>query len=457
MDEGAFQRALEFARSIRTDELSIGPTIAVGPTAFSGDLSEARSQDSEPSSTVQLSAETTEQTDNDFWDTATTPDKSREGQVPGQNQREELIYWLRELGPYRKGPFSFFGEQVASHWNSDAKWQHCRPFLESDPSVVSGDVLDLGCNNGYYLLRLLELKKTGTITGMDPARPFYQQFRFLQEMLGPEHPACSVRFIPCGHEGLKSDIPVPLSPESTGESGASWAMGAEKNEEPGISRTGREKREVGGAGSEKHRDSAISRTSGEKREGDSADSEKDRDSVISRTATEKVESDPADAEKDGQGGTSRTGDAGRREWNGEEVANTEFDAILCWGVIYHRTDPIELLRTIHGALRTGGMLYLESMAIPDDPAAPYPRAIVPSGKYAGARGIWHVPDAESLKNYLHRSGFRDIEILKQWDYAAELNPETGLPVLDEFLDPARPGFLKDGLPAPIRILVRARR
>ena len=103
------------------------------------------------------------------------------------------------------------------------------------------------------------------------------------------------------------------------------------------------------------------------------------------------------------------------------------------------------------------MLYLESMAIPDDPAAPYPRAIVPSGKYAGARGIWHVPDAESLKNYLHRSGFRDIEILKQWDYAAELKPETGLPVLDEFLDPARPGFLKDGLPAPIRILVRARR
>ena len=434
MDEGAFQRALEFARSIRTDELSIGPTIAVGPTAFSGDLSEARSQDSEPGSTVQLSAETTEQTDNDFWDTATTPDKSREGQVPGQNQREELIYWLNELGPYRKGPFSFFGEQVASHWNSDAKWQHCRPFLESDPSVVSGDVLDLGCNNGYYLLRLLELKKTGTITGMDPARPFYQQFRFLQEMLGPEHPACSVRFIPCGHEGLKSEIPQPLAPESTGESAASWAMGAEKNEERGISRTGREKREGGGAGSEKH-----------------------RDSVISRTATEKVESDPAGAEKNEDRGTSRTGDAGRREWNGEEVANTEFDAILCWGVIYHRTDPIELLRTIHGALRTGGMLYLESMAIPDDPAAPYPRAIVPSGKYAGARGIWHVPDAESLKNYLHRSGFRDIEILKQWDYAAELNPETGLPVLDEFLDPARPGFLKDGLPAPIRILVRARR
>tara|TARA_Y100001937_G_scaffold122287_2_gene182693 strand:- start:251143 stop:252225 length:1083 start_codon:yes stop_codon:yes gene_type:complete len=355
-----FEEALRFARSIRSGHIQIGPTIQLGPHIPKSGLSHPGDAASE------------------------RPDpEPGAGQSSGlsEPQRAELRDWLQKLGPFRKGPFSFYGERVASHWNSDAKWQHCRPFLEKDPGVLEGDVLDLGCNNGYYLLRLLELKRSGGLYGLDPAPSFYRQFCFVQEMVRPDHAIAGIQVHMAGHEALRSGSAVSTD-----------------HNPPGSDNTP---------------ETDLSRTSG----------------VAARAAGSNLNA----------------------------VFPGQFDAILCWGVIYHRTDPIELLRTIHGALRTGGTLYLESMGIPEDDLARYPRALVPPGKYAGARGIWHVPDAATLSNYLHRSGFRDIEILKQWDYSAELNGETGLPALTDYLDPDRPGYLKDGLPAPIRILVRARR
>lgn len=391
MDEVKFKRALEFAQSIRTSILEIGPTIQVGPSQ-------------EGSSSIESGP------------LANLESKSN----LSSRQRDELNHYLEELGPYRKGPFSFFGQPVASHWNSDAKWQHCLPFLKEDSSITDGDVLDLGCNNGYYLLRLHQIKTGGRLIGMDPAPSFFQQFRFLQEMLSMEHPIRKIRFVPVAHDALKSN------PNACNESGwSSVHAGAELPEDVNINRTSARDFGKSTAGTEKPYNASGLWSGGEK----------PGDVNIRQTSAQDSDTAPATA----------------------DLSGLSFDAILCWGVIYHRTDPIDLLRTIHGSLKTGGVLYLESMAISEDPAAPYPRAIFPPGKYAGARGIWHVPDAGTLKNYLHRSGFRQIEILKQWDYSAELNADTGLPVLEEFLDADRPGFLKDGLPAPIRILIRARR
>ncbi len=390
--EASFERALDFARSIRTRHLRIGPTIEVG----------------EPL-TVENSP----------------------APVLSEDEKQQLSYWLNELGPYRKGPFSFFGEQVASHWNSDAKWKHCNPYLARDPAIRSGDVLDLGCNNGYYLLRLLELKQSGQIYGLDPAPPFYRQFRFLQEMLEPDHPVRNIMFIPADHQALKRPGMRTAGLNHSAGADSSAAAGSEKRGVDAISGTGAV--DSAGTGSVKRREDSLIGTAG-------------------------IELASTDSEEPVGAANKETSDAESADQPGSlELAGKTFDAILCWGVIYHRTDPIELLRTIHGALKTGGVLYLESMGIPDDPNAPYPRAILPAGKYAGARGIWHVPDSVTLCNYLHRSGYRDIETLKTWDYSGELNGDTGMPVLEEFLDPDRPGFLKDGLPAPVRILVRARR
>jgi len=403
--ESSFQRALEFARSIRTRHLRIGPTIEVGQ-----------------------------------------PLTVENGPGPGlsEDDKQQLSYWLNELGPYRKGPFSFFGEEVASHWNSDAKWKHCNPYLAEDPAIRSGDVLDLGCNNGYYLIRLLELKQSGQIYGLDPAPPFYRQFRFLQEMLEPGHPVRNIKFIPADHQALKGPQKRTAGLNHSAGADSPAAAGSEMHGGNAISGTGAV--DSAGADSVKRREDSLIGTAGI--ESAAAGSEKHGGNAISRTGA--VDSAGTVSEK--RGAAESADQPGSLE-----LAGKTFDAILCWGVIYHRTDPIELLRTIHGALKTGGVLYLESMGIPDDPNAPYPRAILPAGKYAGARGIWHVPDSVTLCNYLHRSGYRDIETLETWDYSGELNGDTGMPVLEEFLDTERPGFLKDGLPAPVRILVRARR
>ena len=373
MQEEEFQQALAFARSLRPAVLEPGPGVLVGPSpAFHPPaLSDA--------------------------------------------QEKELLYWLDRLGPFRKGPFSVFGQAVASHWNSDAKWQHCLPFLIQDPAVLEGDVLDHGCNNGYYLFRLLEIKRAGRLLGMDPAPSFYRQFRFLQEMLDPDHPAANIHFLPVGHQAL---------------AGKAGQIAAEYSGEHSEKRSGKHSEKQSGSGYDPPTDTSGTDPSpvGD-RSGRWEGSAYDGEAVLMRT----------------QDGLQK------------DLSSETFDAILCWGVIYHRTDPVELLRTIHGALSTGGVLYLESMGIPEDPVHPYAQSIIPTGKYAGAGGIWQVPNARALENLLHRTGFRDIQVLKEWDYSGELNGDTGMPVLQEYLDPNRPGFLKDGLPAPIRILVRARR
>ncbi|MCB1140067.1 MAG: DUF1698 domain-containing protein [Leptospiraceae bacterium] len=399
MQEEEFQQALAFARSLPPSVLVSGPIVSLGPYArgvlpHSGFMAGKRHSSEGMAGDMGRSEGEVEPQGRSGFPNGGGPS---EGNGPpagaGQSERpkafpglsptqdEELRYWLDRLGPFRKGPFSVYGQSVASHWNSDAKWQHCLPFLIQDSAVLQGDVLDLGCNNGYYLFRLLEIKTAGRILGMDPAASFYRQFRFLQEMLSPDSPAAAIDFLPAGHEAL-ADKAGQMASEHSAQHSA------------------------------QHSGSAY-----------------DPEMDLMRT--------PDGLQKD-------------LPW-------MTFDAILCWGVIYHRTDPIQLLRTIHGALNSGGVLYLESMGIPEDPGHPYAQSIIPMGKYAGARGIWQVPNARALENYLHRSGFRNIEVLKEWDYSEELNGDTGLPVLQEYLDPNRPGFLQDGLPSPIRILMRARR
>lgn len=484
MEDWEFGQALQFARSIRTRELRIGPTIQVGPATApisdAGEGSHLSSQSKDPDSPMGESRGDGPVVDQSSHSVTSRiqPSNQRTASL-SEEQRRELLHWLEKMGPFRKGPFQFYGEQVASHWNSDAKWQHCLPFLKADSRVLEGDVLDLGCNNGYYMLRLLELKRSGGIYGLDPAAPFYRQFRFLQEMLDPDHPVANIRFIQAGHEALKSG---GLASSDAQSSGSGSGRSASNTREFGMRRT---PADGPGASSGNLQDTGISGI-GAAGPGPSSDNAQDAgsgpssdnlqdagtsgtfsgDAITPQSASNRQELGIRRTAGDGPGassgnaqdtGISGTAAVSRTSSTRDPDFPEGFDSILCWGVIYHRTDPIELLRTMHGALKTGGTLYLESMGIPEDPNCSYPRAIVPSGKYAGARGIWHVPDAQTLNNYLHRSGFRDIQVLKQWDYSSELNAETGLPVLTEFLDPERPGFLKDGLPAPIRILVRALR
>lgn len=67
-------------------------------------------------------------------------------------QRASVYKHLQVLSPWRKGPFSVFGVDLDAEWRSNLKWNKIASILGD----ISGQtILDVGCGNGYYVLRLL--------------------------------------------------------------------------------------------------------------------------------------------------------------------------------------------------------------------------------------------------------------------------------------------------------------
>ena len=78
--------------------------------------------------------------------------------------------------PWKKGPFRLCGLEIDGEWRSDWKWDR---FAAALPSQKGKLVLDLGCNNGYTMFRLLP-QRPEFVLGIDPmARPV-NQFELLQ-------------------------------------------------------------------------------------------------------------------------------------------------------------------------------------------------------------------------------------------------------------------------------------
>ena len=101
---------------------------------------------------------------------------------------KDLAWALR---PWRKGPFDVFGTFIDSEWKSYIKYN----LLESHFDLENKCVADIGCNNGYYLFRMLE-QKPKKLVGFDPSIHYKTQFDFINhfvksdiefELLGIEH------------------------------------------------------------------------------------------------------------------------------------------------------------------------------------------------------------------------------------------------------------------------------
>lgn len=71
---------------------------------------------------------------------------------------------LRSLMPWRKGPLSYFGTDIDAEWRSDRKWSRVESVL---PPLEGKRICDVGCNNGYYMLRMLA-RKPELVLGVDP-------------------------------------------------------------------------------------------------------------------------------------------------------------------------------------------------------------------------------------------------------------------------------------------------
>ncbi|MBF0443110.1 MAG: tRNA 5-methoxyuridine(34)/uridine 5-oxyacetic acid(34) synthase CmoB [Oligoflexales bacterium] len=131
-----------------------------------------------------------------------------------------------------------------------------------------------------------------------------------------------------------------------------------------------------------------------------------------------------------------------------------FNTVFCLGILYHHHDPISLLSKIKKSLANKGRVIIDCQGIPGDE----PYALTPSGRYAGARGIWFLPTLNCLKNWLRRADFRNVDII----YSAPLQTTeqrstewAPIRSLGEFLMPSDSTRTVEGYPAPYRFYVGA--
>ncbi|MGL9733482.1 MAG: tRNA 5-methoxyuridine(34)/uridine 5-oxyacetic acid(34) synthase CmoB [Symbiopectobacterium sp.] len=110
-------------------------------------------------------------------------------------QREGLEVRLRELMPWRKGPYSLYGVNIDTEWRSDWKWER----LPHHISPLKGRlVLDVGCGSGYHLWRMVGAGAHLAV-GIDPMQLFLCQFEAVRKLLGNDQRA---HLLPLGMEQL---------------------------------------------------------------------------------------------------------------------------------------------------------------------------------------------------------------------------------------------------------------
>ncbi len=193
-------------------------------------------------------------------------------------QIKELALMLK---PWRKGPFKINDLFIDSEWRSYIKWNSLKPHL----NLENKDVLDVGCNNGYYMFRMLEMNPK-SITGFDPSALFNLQFDFINKF-------------------IKSDIDYKL-------------LG--------------------------------------------------------------VEHIPYYEKK--------------------------FDVIFCMGVLYHRRDPIDMLKELKAGLNKGGEVILDTLIIEGNDDV----ALCPV-RYAKMKNVYFIPTVKALYNWIEKAKFSDIQFI----------------------------------------------
>jgi tRNA (mo5U34)-methyltransferase len=133
-----------------------------------------------------------------------------------------------------------------------------------------------------------------------------------------------------------------------------------------------------------------------------------------------------------------------------------FDIVFCMGILYHHTDPMQVLRLIHQALKPGGQLVIDCQGI----AGRDPVALTPRQRYAGAKGIWFLPTLPCLENWVARANFRSLDAFYDAPLSQEeqrATPWSPGQSLGDFIDPQDPLQTIEGYPAPRRFYVSARK
>ncbi|MDH4943569.1 tRNA 5-methoxyuridine(34)/uridine 5-oxyacetic acid(34) synthase CmoB [Sulfurimonas sp. C5] len=136
-----------------------------------------------------------------------------------------------------------------------------------------------------------------------------------------------------------------------------------------------------------------------------------------------------------------------------EFYEEKFDTIFCLGVLYHRSDPVAMLKSLYRGLEKEGEVILDTFYIDGEDAI----ALCPESSYSKIPNIYFVPTINALKNWCLRAGFDEFEVLETSITDAGEQRKTEWiegQSLEDFLDPNDKTKTVEGYPAPQRVYVR---
>lgn len=245
-----------------------------------------------------------------------------------KNLEIKLKTCIEKMIPWRKGPFIWHGIPLEAEWDSSIKWERMEPFLGP---LWGKSILDVGCNNGYYLLRAC-LQEPKIALGIDPTARFFYQWQLLTHNL--HLPNADFQLLGIEH--------LNFFPE-------------------------------------------------------------------------------------------------------------RFDLVFCLGILYHHPDPIGQLKLVKQSLKKKGKAIIEVQGIDSQEEI----ALFPTKRYAKAPGVWFLPSAPCLKNWLHRAGFKTITLIDSTKTTnmeqrnSEFCPRP-YETLEDFLSIDDQNKTVEGYPAPFR-------
>jgi len=93
--------------------------------------------------------------------------------------KEQLESSLKQLMPWRKGPYQIGDLQLDSEWRGDMKWDRLIPHIQS---LKDKTVLDVGSGNGYFTY-LMALSGAEIALGIEPFLLFNYQFQAIRSLI----------------------------------------------------------------------------------------------------------------------------------------------------------------------------------------------------------------------------------------------------------------------------------
>ena len=138
-------------------------------------------------------------------------------------------------------------------------------------------------------------------------------------------------------------------------------------------------------------------------------------------------------------------------------APVAMDTVFSMGVLYHRKNPRHHLERLYALLKSGGTLVLETLVLPQSREEDL---LVPESRYARMRNVWAIPGLDRLQDWIGRAGFIDARVVDSTATSVQEQRSTEwmrFESLEQALEPTDRSKTVEGLPAPVRAIVVARK